>query len=163
MVFQHLHSHLPSILDYPRMKIHTPRFQKVMDAGVQKNWFFAPFFFHLKTNRRIQKFEHLEYSSVLKLTKFNISSDLHFSHSVRTVYTMTVIVGHQVPIAKANKVISFLSHFVTWPNPSHTTLRRYERFWGIENFFVFGYVVPGKLRHRCMLKLTQVTGLLFAL
>ena len=89
-----------------------------------KKLIFRSIFFHLKTNQRIQKFEHLEYSSGVKLTKFNISSDLNSPHSARTVYTMTVIFGHQVPTAKANKVISFLSHFVTWPNPSHTSLSR---------------------------------------
>ena len=84
-----------------------PYFKKVMVAGVQKFLIFRSFF--LSKNLNTSKFEHLEYCSGVKLTKFTISSDYIPPHSAHTVYTMAVISGHQVGIVKTNKVISFLS------------------------------------------------------
>ena len=50
-------------------------------------------------------------------------------HSTRTVLTMLIIFGIQVPTGILYKLVYFLTHFLRWPDPAHTTLITLQTIW----------------------------------
>ena len=50
-------------------------------------------------------------------------------HSTQTVLPMLINFGIQVPRGILYKLVYFLTHFLRWPDPAHTTLKRFmEKF-----------------------------------